>query len=172
MGVKGEKKVQPGSSISLPEIKILIIEDDPDHLTDMKEIVNRIEGKNREFSLDIDEAKSKEEAEKLLFLDENRYHILIVDIMLLNQKDGGMKIIERLDETNRRLGKKENEEESILVITQAPVIVSHLFDEEMRKRAHEAGVKAYFVKPIPILEFRKVLNNIIKEVIKKDGGEK
>ena len=151
------KKVQTGSSVSIPEIKILIIEDNQDHLKDMQEIVSGIDGNNRDFILKVDTAESKEDAEKILFVDKNCYHVLIVDIMLGQHMDGGMEIIEKLDK------------EAILVITNASFVVSHRFDGLIRQRAKKAGVKAYFPKPIPIKEFRKILLETIQNTIQECG---
>jgi response regulator RpfG family c-di-GMP phosphodiesterase len=147
----GNKKYTNKSSKPLPELKILIIEDNEDHLKRMKEIVDLIEGNNKEFSLSIDTAESKEKAEKILFKDGNRYHILIVDIMLGQYKDGGMEIIERLKES------------SVLVVSSASLVVSHRFDGSIRQKAKKFGVKAYFTKPLQLREFRKKLLETIEE---------
>jgi CheY-like chemotaxis protein len=155
------KKNQTGSSVSIPEVKILIIEDTSDHLEDMQFIVNGIDGNNREFIIKIDTAKSKEEAEKKLFEGKSHYHVLIVDIMLGPYMDGGMEIIERLNEL-----KNEGDKEAILVITGTSFVVSHRFDGLIRQRARKAGVKAYFPKPIPIKEFRKILLETIQVALK------
>jgi CheY-like chemotaxis protein len=156
----------------LPEVKILIIEDTPDHLSDMKEIVNGVEGNKRDFSMKIDSAKTKEEAEKILLVDKNHYHVLIVDIMLGKHMDGGIEIIKALNDLKKKNIKDQNggDKGAILVITSTAVVVSHRFDGLIRQRARNAGVKAYFPKPIPIKEFRKILLETIQNSIRK--GEK
>ncbi len=167
------KEIQKRASTLLPDVKILIIEDDKDHLKNMKGIVHRIKGNKREFKLNIDTAESKEEAEKLLFEDKIHYHVLIVDIMLGGQKDGGMQIIEKLQELENERTKngKNRDEEAVLVITGASLVVSpslvvsHRFDWFIRQRARGAGVKAYFVKPFPLKEFRRKLLETIEEAL-------
>ncbi len=149
-------QTESSGAVSLPVVKILIIEDNEEHLKGMQEIVEGVQGNRQEFILNTDAVKTKVDAEKILFKEGISYHILIVDIML-EEIDGGMKIIEKLEENNKK---------DIVVITNA-LIVSHRFDGKMRQRAHKAGVRAYFVKPVPPKEFRKVLGNIILEVIQK-----
>jgi CheY-like chemotaxis protein len=165
------KKNQSKPPVANPEVKVLIIEDNPKHLKDMIEIVGRVKDENKEaFILKIDTADSKEDAEKKLIADN--YHVLIVDIMLGPIMDGGMEIIENLSEMKNKKTENDNDKKSILVITSIPeaarkLIVSHRFDGKMRQRAKKVGVKAYFVKPIPINEFRKVLLGIINQIIQK-----
>jgi CheY-like chemotaxis protein len=163
MKVKKDKD-KAGSSVSLPEVKILIIEDNKDHLNDMRDILSKLDEKNPEFILKVEAAESKEEAEKILFEEKKFYDVLIVDIMLGEYMDGGMDIIENLKKKNTK-ERNEKDKKTILVITETSFVVSHRVDGLMRKRAKEAGVKAYFQKPLPYKEFRKILRETILETI-------